>query len=450
MPRTRSFLAAGVTLLAALAASCASSLPTPEAVIVETDKGPVLGETMEDGSVAFFSIPLAKSTAGDRRWRAPEPVDPWGDAYDARPIPPACAQADVGWNAGDRNHMSEDCLYITLRTPDVTPDEPQPVIVYLFGGANVSNRASWVGNGNLHQQGLVVVALPQRLGVFGYLSHPSLSAEQGGASGNYALMDEQLGLRWVRDNISRFGGDPARVTLIGPSSGGQHVGLHQQAAGSQGLFHRAVQISGAVNFSFKARTLSEAEAMGADLAARAGLRAPVSAAALRALPADDLLTAQQALPVTVPPDWALYMPPTIDGRVLTEAPDAVMADGRGFPVPLMFISAAMEEVVGAPLTLLRSEYGASAAGANLEEAIALYGLSGAAPSFNDPRLGDVAMRVSSDLVYRCPQVTTLRAASASGQRAFAAMADYDNAQGEVSHISTDPFLHGFETLQHGP
>jgi para-nitrobenzyl esterase len=125
-------------------------------------------------------------------------------------------------------------------------------MVWIHGGANWAGSGAGVVRSSLARQDVVVVSVQYRLGVFGFLSHPGLTAEGGGASGNYALMDLVAALRWVRDNIAAFGGDPDNVTLFGHSAGGQDVGLLMLAPSARGLFARGFLQSGTPGFRLSA------------------------------------------------------------------------------------------------------------------------------------------------------------------------------------------------------
>src|SRR5690606_30156832 len=118
--------------------------------------------------------------------------------------------------------MSEDCLYLNVWTPNLSPDTKLPVLVYFFGGGFIAGDGSefrYDGE-SMAQRGIVSVTLNYRLGIFGFFAHPELSAESPhGASGNYGLLDQSRALHWVRENIAAFGGDPDRITIAGESAG---------------------------------------------------------------------------------------------------------------------------------------------------------------------------------------------------------------------------------------
>lgn len=193
----------------------------------------------EDGFQEFLGIPYAQPPVGELRWRAPEPHAGWEGVLEATTPPPACAQDALGLLSSD----VEDCLFLNVHTPDPRP-EGAPVMVWIHGGAFVFGEGLQLDRGTAgdvlaQRYGMVVVSINYRLGAFGFLADAAL-----GASGNEGFEDQQLALRWVRDHIAAFGGDPAQVTIAGESAGGISVCHHLVAPGSRGLFARAISQSG--------------------------------------------------------------------------------------------------------------------------------------------------------------------------------------------------------------
>jgi len=221
--------------------------------------------------------------------------------------------------------MSEDCLYLNVYAP-ITPG-PHPVIFWMHGGALFLGQSDDYDPTWLVAKDVVVVTINYRLGALGYMAHPALSAEQGGASGNYGLMDQQFALHWVQDNIAAFGGDPGNVTIAGESAGGFSVHMQLIALGSQGLFHKAIVESGAYGNNPNIQpTLQAAEQTGAALMGSIGCTDACTPDALRALSLDAILTAQK--PVT---NWIA----PVDTKVLTSSlADAFLA-GNFQKVPVI-------------------------------------------------------------------------------------------------------------------
>ena len=201
-------------------------------------------------------------------------------------------------------------------------------MVWIHGGAFYVGQSNTYRPDALVAQNVVVVTLNYRLGAFGFLSHPALSAEQDGASGNYGLMDQQKALAWVNRNIARFGGDRDNVTLFGESAGGFSVNAHLTAPASQGLFHRAIAMSGAYPFALGQQTLTEAQAQGEAVAADAGCTGATTTACLRGLGTQALIASMSKVVPSGP------IPP-VDGRVLPTAVRAAFAAGTQAKVPVM-------------------------------------------------------------------------------------------------------------------
>ncbi|HEU5160105.1 MAG TPA: carboxylesterase family protein [Streptosporangiaceae bacterium] len=253
--------------------------------VVRTENGALRG-VRSGGVDSFLGVPYAAPPVGAARWRPPRPAAPWrgvraADAYGNR----CAARASTNGPESD----TEDCLYLNVQRPATArPGERLPVFFWIHGGGLVN------GSSNQHDAGLivrntgvVVVTINYRLGVFGYLAHPALTAEAG-ASGDYGFMDQQAALRWVRRNIGAFGGDPRQVTIGGESAGGWSTCAHLTAPGSRGLFGRAIIQSG----SCVTQPLDAAEAAGTTIAAAAGCADPAGAApCLRGKTTTQLLTA---------------------------------------------------------------------------------------------------------------------------------------------------------------
>ncbi len=166
-----------------------------------------------NGIAAFKGIPFAAPPIGALRWKAPQPVKEWTGVKAASTFTPGCIQ-DTGLAKlfGAPDAVSEDCLYLNVWTPAASATERLPVMVWIYGGAFTSGMTSIPAYDGvpLAEKGVVLVSVSYRLGVFGFLAHPELSKESGKGSGNYGLQDQIAGLRWVKDNIARFGGDPNR------------------------------------------------------------------------------------------------------------------------------------------------------------------------------------------------------------------------------------------------
>jgi len=211
-----------------------------------------------NGIAAFKGIPFAAPPVGALRWKAPQPVTTWTDIRVAGTFAPGCIQdPTLGRLFGAPDAISEDCLYLNVWTPATSASERLPVMVWIYGGAFSSGMTSIPAydGASLAEKGVVLVSVSYRLGPFGFLAHPELSKEAGKGSGNFGLQDQIAGLRWVKNNIAKFGGDPGRVTIFGESAGGISVSMLAASPSARGLFQRAISESGG-NFG-PARTANE-------------------------------------------------------------------------------------------------------------------------------------------------------------------------------------------------
>jgi para-nitrobenzyl esterase len=214
---------------------------------------------------------------------------------------------------------SEDCLYLNIWTPAKSAGDRLPVIVWSYGGGfnnGAGSNALYEGEA-LSRKGAVVVTYNYRLGVFGFFAHPELTKESGhNASGNYALMDLAAALRWVKKNISAFGGDPTRVTIDGESAGGMLVGAMVASPEGKGLFHRAIsQSAGYMGLGLgRARTRAQAEEAGVKAAEAAGAK---SLSELRAMSAQDVFQKIRVQGGVI-----------VDGWMIPEDPREIFAKGK--------------------------------------------------------------------------------------------------------------------------
>jgi para-nitrobenzyl esterase len=220
--------------------------PEKAAVDVESASGVLIGY-LEDGVRIFKGVPYAAAPVGDLRWRAPAKAPAWEGTRSAQSFGYDCLQNRASWDPSlSLMEMSEDCLTLNVWTASDNA-APAPVMVWIHGGGFVMGSASQdiFDGAALAKKGAVIVTFNYRLGRFGFFAHPDLTKEAaGGPTGNFGLMDQIAALRWVRENISAFGGDPDNVTIFGESGGGASV-AHLMAIGeASGLFHKAIIQSG--------------------------------------------------------------------------------------------------------------------------------------------------------------------------------------------------------------
>ena len=299
---------------------------------VKTVSGAVKGTTSTDGRLRIFKgIPYAAPPVGELRWKEPRPAAAWEGIRDATENGPHCVQGPIFGDITFSRPASEDCLNLNIWTSANATGDRLPVMVWIHGGgfqAGAGPEPRHDGDA-LARKGLVVVTLNYRLGVFGFLAHPELTRESGRqASGNYGLLDQVAALRWVRDNIAAFGGNPGNVTIFGESAGSFAVSALMASPIAGGLFHRAIGESGAYfttgSGTLALQPLSATEQQGVKFASSAGAE---TLAALRAKPAEELLKAAlKAQP---------WFAPNLDGYVLSEDVSAVFAAGKQARVPLL-------------------------------------------------------------------------------------------------------------------
>lgn len=276
-------------------------------------------------------------------------------------------------------------------------------MLWLFGGANAVGSASnhLFDGGSLARRGVVVVTANYRVGVMGFMAHPALSAQSGhGSSGNYALLDQLLALRWIRENIERFGGDRGHVTLFGQSSGSYDLLLLMTSPLATGLFVNAIAESGQLLSFGGPMAKARAEEIGARIAAELGAPAGSEGLAhLRQLPADQVVrVAGKWMPTDLDSDTGLLT--NIDGWVLVESPRRVFAEGREMGVPLIVGNNAREITARFSLEALRRRIGAKY-GELAPEALRAYGLASGGGGHDDPLLGSPGAQWMTDIVQRC-------------------------------------------------
>ena len=312
---------------AATAGTSAAASRSGGGPVVATGNGPVRGATA-GGIDEFLGIPYAAPPTGHLRWRPPQPPADWRGVRDATQFAPSCPQPP-GLFAPPAP-FSEDCLYLNVYRPSDDGDQGllrnggdggRPVLMWIHGGGLTEEAGRNYDPAKLAADGTVVVTINYRLGALGFLAHPALASRPGGPAGNYGLMDQQAALRWVQDNIARFGGDPGNVTIAGQSAGGLSVLAQMVSPGARGLFSKAIIQSG--SFALNQQPLATAEAAGEAFATQAGCP-DQTAACLRHLPVSALVS----------PTYVV-IPGVVDGKVLTEPIGTALAAGRFARVPVL-------------------------------------------------------------------------------------------------------------------
>jgi para-nitrobenzyl esterase len=310
---------------------CLAAAVSPAAVRdrVKVETGVVKG-AVDNGVAAFKGIPFAAPPVGALRWKAPQPASHWKGVREAVEFGPRCMQGPIYNDMVFRDKgPSEDCLYLNVWTAAASAKARLPVMVWIYGGGYAAGATSEPRQDgeNLAHKGVVVVSMNYRLNVFGFFSHPELAQESGhDSAGNYGLLDQVAALQWVRKNIARFGGDPAKVTIFGESAGSFSVSALMASPLAQGLFHRAIGESGSFcGDVLDLKPLSESEAADAKFAESIGAH---SLADLRAKPAAELLDAAVK-------QKDLWFSPNVDGYFLPQTVREIYASGKQSRVPLL-------------------------------------------------------------------------------------------------------------------
>lgn len=382
----------------------------PTAATVKVEGGQVSGVTV-DGVRSYKGIPFAAPPVDTLRWKAPQPVTAWRGTRRADALGSACPQD--GHPPGSifpdpTEAQSEDCLYLNVWTAAPANDR-RPVIVWYHGGGwRFGSGDSYTPNGvPIAKKGVVLVTVNYRLGALGYLAHPELTAESPQhSSGNYGFLDQVAALQWVRKNIAAFGGDPNRVTIAGESAGSWTVSLLVASPLSRGLFQRAIGESGGrfgpqPYLHDDRNGFQAAEKVGLELAKTAGVG---SIAALRALPAQDILKMQ------------FRTLENVDGWALPDEARTLYAQGKQAKVSVLIGSNRNERTPNretGPKTIsdyrayLAKEYGASS-----------QALETAYPVRTEVEIADAVAFLGGHASFTVHMRTWARRMAAAGQKAY--------------------------------
>ncbi|MGI8938728.1 MAG: carboxylesterase/lipase family protein [Iamia sp.] len=382
-------------------------------VTVTTAHGPVEGRR-QGGAAVFKGIPYGAATTGARRLSPPQEPAPWTDPLDcsttaiAAPQNPSLLETALG---SEGLVFDEDCLRVNVFSPDT--DASLPVMVWLHGGGFETGTPSmgWYDGVRLSERGVVVVTVGYRLGVLGHLQVPGAPG-----SGCFGLLDQIAALRWVRDNVAAFGGDPGQVTLFGESAGAMSIGTLLTAPGAQGLFHRAILQSGSTHNVHSPEVADR-------IAARFGEESGVDSSdldALRALTVDEVLAAQARIGREGDASFGLPWQPVLGSEEVPERPLEAVRAGRSAAVDLL-VGTTLEEMKLFPLitpSLADVDDPALVARARAYE-----GLMGREPgsllASYAARTGELPpsdrfLALVTDLVFRIPAIRLAEAQAARG------------------------------------
>ena len=382
----------------------------PLGPVVNAPAGPVQGIN-NNGVYGYLGIPYAQPPVGALRWQPPQPLPPWTHTRNATQFGPTCAQITTTGVFSGPPSSNEDCLFLNVFTPNPQPSGKLPVLVWLHGGGNYGGESNDYDASKLASQGgLVVVSLNYRVGFFGFLANPALNSE-GHPFGNYGLLDQQLVLKWVKDNIASFGGDPGRVTLGGQSAGSFDTAANVVSPLAAGLFNRAIFQSVVLD----SLPLPAAERIGTAVSVATGCgpgATPEVAACLRSLPAEAILAVQGTEAATSP----LVVPLTIaDGTILpSRGVFDAFRTGKFNHMPILsgfvhdeanFFEAPQVYYSGKPISEEDvTNYVQATYGADAPKVLAAFNPS----SYPTPQLALVAIRTP---FYICPQFTINKAIS---------------------------------------
>lgn len=309
-----------------------------EPITVQLAAGTLRG-FRDQGALAFLGVPYADTTAGANRFKAPQPVPSWEGERDATAYGPLAPQilSDLGkddptfeWYYQEEP-MGEDCLVLNVFTPDLNPDAKRPVMFYIHGGGYINGGGGGTGldGANLANFGdVVVVTINHRLNAFGF-TDLSPYGEDYADSANAGMLDIIAALEWVRDNIAAFGGDAGNVTLFGQSGGGSKIMILLGMPGAEGLFHRAISMSGAAGLNIDPAEEMQpyVEALLSELNVT-----PDNIAAIQDIPIDEVIAARGRA-VAASLEGAR---PVIDGRHITTSAMTPEGMARHANVPLIF------------------------------------------------------------------------------------------------------------------
>ncbi|WP_277979503.1 carboxylesterase/lipase family protein [Sphingomonas phyllosphaerae] len=404
------------------------------APVARTSIGSVRG-TSAGGHLVFRGLPYAAAPLGPRRFAPPAPPTRWPGVRDAAAPAPACTQQDYTWNRADYLHQSEDCLTLDVGTEALAGR--RPVLVWIHGGANYAGSPGDMAESPIVARGIVMVGVRYRLGALGFLHHRSA----GG--GNLATQDQIAALRWVHENIARFGGDPDAVTIAGESAGAQDVGLLVAAPAARGLFRRAIMESGTPGFGLPWRSREEALRLGDQVDDALGARG--DAAAMRSVAAWPLLVAGEAThDQLLTDDSYRWLRTTVDGTVFPAAPDRLLASAPGVDV-LIGTNRIELDLPGGHSR--RDTFVALSYPGREAEARRFYRLDQPEPRA-DPadRDGTRDQRIATDATFRCPAQRFVATMARRGGKVWRYLFDGSATGAPTRHALEIPFIYADQPL----
>jgi para-nitrobenzyl esterase len=349
----------GISLLTACSLH-AQQTDTIAGPTIHISSGDVRGVTVKDVT-SFKGIPYAAPPVGELRWRPPQPVKAWQGVRDANKFCEDCAQGGFQRTAsGIAGNSSEDCLFLNVWTPAAaTKQSKLPVMVWIHGGGFTGGSGSGAGSAGdaFAKQGVILVTINYRLGRLGHFAFPALSKEHPDEyKGSYAYMDQIAALKWIKENIVAFGGDPNNVTIFGFSAGGVSVHSLLTIPAAKGLFHKAISESGGGRDGvLTGRPINKenaddlytvsAETIGINFARKHKVEGTDTSALakLRSLSVAEIVDGGQENDSAV---GRIYSGPILDGKLVVETAESAYKAGRQAKVPLIIGNCSAE--IGGP------------------------------------------------------------------------------------------------------
>ena len=311
---------------AAVLSSCSEKKGEAVTLQVKTQYG-VLEGFEEDGVKKFLGVPFAQAPVGELRWKAPQPVLAWEGVREAKLFGDDPMQPNIFGDMSFRGSgRSEDCLYLNIWTAAATTADALPVLIYFNGGGLMAGSGSEprYDGSSIAKEGVIGVTANYREGVFGFFAHPDLTAASDyKGSGNYGFLDQVAAIKWVKENIAAFGGDPDKITIVGESAGSFSVSLLMCSPLSKNLIAGAMLSSGAEVLPYQPSSQADADAAGAELLKKAGIASLADAMALNA----------DSLQKLLPPRGMANV--VLDGYFMSESADAVFEKNEQAQVPLL-------------------------------------------------------------------------------------------------------------------
>ena len=381
--------------------------------VAQTTYGKIQGQVGPQGILAFKGIPYARPPVGELRWKPPQPPEPWSGTLMATQYGPVAPQTVDALEPSSGLEQSEDCLSLNVWTPGVD-EKRRPVMVWIHGGGwrnGSSADESYEGWPTAKRGDVVVVSMNYRLGTLGFLYLGGVGGPQYAESGNLGILDQEAVLKWVRDNIAAFGGDPGNVTVFGESAGSMSVCTLMSMDSAKGLFRRAIGESGALN---TIRSIGYASEVTNRFMAMAGV---TDMTGLQSLTTEQIVKAQGDLMAGQFQADTLFGP-LVDATALPEPPLHAIASGSAKDVDFLtgtnldevrlwafYIPGLLEVPIQTAVQYMPML--SKSLGTYVERIAASY--KSRRPTATD---GDITMAVGTDVIFRVPAIRVAEVQSA--------------------------------------